>query len=114
MPPAIKVRCPLCGHLVFVRNFERGPYPLEAFEVSGLGRGRGFSHKRIKISLSVRELVMRKLKEVLQHLERVVELVAVDLSRRVLYREMWIPLVALRVVREHKIPIGGGVRIGRG
>jgi hypothetical protein len=113
MPPAIKVRCPLCGHLVFVRNFECGPYPLEAFEVSGLGRGRGFSHKRIEVSSFVRELVMGKLKEVLQYLERVVEWVAVDLSRKVLYREMWIPLIALRVVREHKIPIGGGVRVER-
>jgi len=110
--PAIKVRCPMCGHLVPIRNFERGPYPLEMFLQSGLGRGRGFSYKRIKLSHSVRALVMKKLREAIQYLEHVVESVVVGLLEKAIRREVWIPLSA-PVVRERRIPIGG-VRVERG
>ena len=112
MPPAIKVRCPMCGHLVPIRNFERGPYPLEVFQQSGLGRGRGFSYKRIRVSPSVRALVIKKLREAIQYLEHVVESVVVSLLEKTIRREIWIPLT-VPVVRERRIPIGG-VRVERG
>lgn len=114
MPPVIKIRCPLCGHLVFVQNFERGPYPLEAFEVSGLGRGRGFSHRHVEVNPSVRVLVAKKLKEISQYLERVIEQIVISVVGRAISREVWLPLWRSRVVKEYTIPIGGGVRVERG
>jgi hypothetical protein len=101
----------MCGHLVPIRNFERGPHPLEVFQQSGLGRGRGFSYKRIRVSPSVRALVIKKLREAIQCLEYVVESVVVSLLEKTIGREMWIPLTS--VVRERRIPIGG-VRVERG
>jgi len=110
MPPAVAVRCPLCGRLVLIRNFERGPYPLEVFQISGLGRGRGFSYRRMRVSPSVRALVMKKLREVIQYLEHVVESVVLSLLEKTIRHEVWVPLTV--VVRERRIPIGG-VRVER-
>jgi ribosome-associated translation inhibitor RaiA len=84
------------------------------FAMSGLGRGRGFSFKRIEVSPYVRELVVKKLREASQYLERVIKWVTVSLLRKTLCREVWIPLTLSCVVREYKIPIGGDVRVERG
>jgi len=38
-----RIRCPLCGQLVWENSFKKGPYPIEAKGMKGAGKAKGFT-----------------------------------------------------------------------
>jgi hypothetical protein len=45
LPMAHKLRCPICGNLTTLKKIDKF-YPIEFFNVRGLGKGRGFSFQK--------------------------------------------------------------------
>jgi len=68
-----KVRCPVCGHIVFLRNVMPGlRHRLEAVvvKIKGLGRGKGFQNLyEYEVPHGLEDFWIRRLKDVILWLE---------------------------------------------
>jgi len=66
-----RIRCPLCGHLVYQSTFEKGPFSLKAMVMKGLGRGHGFSFSKvanIDFLFEMKDFLVERVKQLYKHL----------------------------------------------
>lgn len=68
-----KIRCPICGHIVFLRNVAPGlHHRMETFvvKIKGLGRGKGFENKyESEVPEGLADFWIRRLEEVINWLK---------------------------------------------